>query len=68
LAGGDVKVTLNTKSAKTTNWGGLVVAGQMPLSQFAREYANNDTMRTWQGLAGSSDFSWHFELIVPEIM
>ena len=44
---GDVKVQLNTKSANTTNWGGLVVAGNMPLNEFAREYARNETLRTW---------------------
>jgi hypothetical protein len=40
-------VQLNTKSVNTTNWGGLVVAGNMPLNQFAREYADNETLRTW---------------------
>ena len=44
---GDVKVQLNTKSTKTTNWGGLVDAGTMPLGEFVREYARNETMRRW---------------------
>ena len=44
---GDVKVRLNTKSTTTTNWGGLVDAGRMPLNDFARQVQHNDTLRTW---------------------
>ena len=43
----DVKVQLNTKSTKTTNWGGLIVAGIMPFAEFAREYSRNETLRSW---------------------
>ena len=44
---GDVKVRLNTKSATTTNWGGLVDAGRMPLNEFARRVETDPALRTW---------------------
>ena len=44
---GGVKVRLNTKSATTTNWGGLVDAGQMPLNDFARRVETDPALRTW---------------------
>mmetsp|Transcript_10722 Transcript_10722/g.46421 ORF Transcript_10722/g.46421 Transcript_10722/m.46421 type:complete len:795 (-) Transcript_10722:49-2433(-) len=44
---GGVKVRLNTKSATTTNWGGLVDAGRMPLNDFARRVETDPALRTW---------------------
>ena len=44
---GGVKVRLNTKSATTTNWGGLVDAGRMPLNEFARRVETDPALRTW---------------------
>ena len=44
---GHVRVTLNTKSVNTTNWGGLIAAGTMKLGAFIDGFNTNDTMRSW---------------------